>query len=322
MKAEAMREFDKLPNERILITGASGFIGTHLCHYLCASGAEVHALSRTLHASKVSGLHWWTGELGDIATVRNLLATIKPDVIFHLASHVSGSRNLEIVLPCLHGNLISTVNVLTAATEVGCRRIVLAGSFEEPEPGDIPATPSSPYAAAKLASSAYGRMFYALYQAPVVIARMFMVYGPAQQDLRKLIPYVTLSLLRDQTPKLMSGTRQVDWIYVEDVINGLVAMAHAPDVAGCTIDLGSGTLVPAREVVESLFTLIRPQSKPVFGVVPDRPLEQVRKANTADTHAKLGWKPVISLDEGLKRTVNWYEQRLREGALEGFDPRG
>src|SRR5262249_8063133 len=159
----------------------------------------------------------------DIDTVRAIITATQPDSIVHLASFVSGSRALDAVLPALHSNGVAAVNLLVAATEAGCRRIVLAGSLEEPQPGEPFGAPGSPYAAAKLTASAYARMFYELYQTPVVVARLFMVYGPAQPDLRKLIPYITLALLRNEPIQLSSGVRPVDWIYVDDIVAGLIA---------------------------------------------------------------------------------------------------
>ena len=123
----------------------------------------------------------------------------------------------------------------------------------------------------KWASSAYGRMFHALYRLPVVILRVFMVYGPAQRDVRKLIPMLILSLLRGETPKLMSGERQVDWIYVDDVVDGLLASAHASHVEGKTIDIGAGELMTVRSLVERLVLLMDSSITPVFGAVADRP---------------------------------------------------
>jgi len=151
-------------------------------------------------------------------------------------------------------------------------------------------------------------MFHALYQTPVTMARLYMVYGPGQQDLRKLIPYVTLALLRKEAPRLTSGQRQVDWIYVGDVVDGLLAIAKAPDVEGDTIDLGSGVLVPIRTVVQELVKIIDSDVKPLLGSVPDRPMEQVRVADISDTHEKIGWRPATSLQEGLQRTVDWYRE--------------
>jgi nucleoside-diphosphate-sugar epimerase len=294
--------------QKLLVTGGNGFIGSHLCHRLCESGGEVHVISRTQCSSETSGLRWWQGDLAEIATVRTLLKAIKPDVIFHLASHVTGGRGLGLVMPTFCSNLMSTVNLLTVASESGCQRIIVTGSLEEPELGDPQALPSSPYAAAKWASNAYARMFHALYQLPVVILRVFMVYGPAQQDLRKLIPYLILTLLKGEPPQLASGLRQVDWIYVNDVVEGFLAAAQAASVEGQTIDIGSGALVPIRTIVEHLVRLINPQVEPTFGALTDRPLEQVRVADTARTHALIGWKPTTSLQQGLKQTADWYAQ--------------
>ena len=253
-----------LAGRRALVTGASGFIGSALCRCLSQAGMEVHGVSRTERAATDSCARWHTYRLDDIEAVRALFKAARPDYVFHLASHVAGSRSIELVLPTFSANLASTVNLLTAATEQGCERILLTGSLEEPDPGPDHAVPSSPYAAAKFAASAYGRMFHALYNTPVAILRLFMVYGPGQQDLRKLVPYVTLALLKGQTPELSSGARKVDWIYVDDVAAGYLAAATAKGVEGGTIDLGSGRLDTVRTVVEELVGLINPHIQPLF----------------------------------------------------------
>ncbi len=307
------REHFELRGQKALVTGGSGFIGSQLCARLRQIGAEVHAVSRTKRTDDANDLKWWQGDLSDATVVHKLLRTIEPEIVFHLASEVTGAREPEFVLPTFRSNLASTVNLLTAAKEVDCRRIIVTGSLEEPDSTDVESTPCSPYAAAKWASAAYARMFHALYHLPVVILRVFMVYGPAQQDLKKLIPYVTLSLLRGEAPKLSSGDRNVDWIYVEDVVEALLAAASANDIEGGTIDIGSGVLVTIRVVVEQLVSLINPRIEPLFGALPDRPLEQVRMADVARSTAMLGWKPTTPLGDGLKRTVDWYERQLTQG---------
>jgi UDP-glucose 4-epimerase len=306
---------EQFRGQKVVVTGASGFIGSHLCRRLCNAGTEVHAISRRRRSREENNLRWRQGDLSDCATARDLVREVKPDVIFHLASHVMSARDLENVMPTFHNNLLSTVNILTAASEIGCRRIILSNSLEEPDPGDPTSVPSSPYAAAKWASSGYARMFHALYQLPVVILRLFMVYGPEQQDLRKLIPYVTLCLLRGEAPELTSGQRQVDWIYVDDVVDGLIAAAEAGNVEGKTIDIGSGELVSVRNVVEGLTRLVNPEIDPFFGALAERPLEQVRKADIAATLAQIGWKAKTSLREGLQNTVSWYRQEGKETYL-------
>jgi nucleoside-diphosphate-sugar epimerase len=188
--------------------------------------------------------------------------------------------------------------------------VILTGSLAEPEVENGETFPSAPYAAAKWASSGYARMFHALYKLPVLIARVFMVYGPGQMDFTKLIPYVTLSMLQGKTPKISSGERLVDWIYVSDVVDGFLALAQASDVDGATLDLGSGSLVSIRGIVQQLAISIGGGVNAEFGALPDRPLEPTRLAKTAETFAKIGWQPQVSLQEGLKHTVEWYRGKL------------
>jgi nucleoside-diphosphate-sugar epimerase len=173
----------------------------------------------------------------------------------------------------------------------------------------LDAVPSSPYAIAKWAGTAYARMFNKLYRTPVVILRPFMTYGPGQHR-EKIIPHVIESLSLGRSPQLSSGQWKSDWVYVDDVIDGFVLAAARPSIEGCTFDLGSGTLASTREVVQRLIALIRPQVEPSFGALRDRPEEQVRAADIASAREILGWEPNTSLDEGLARTVRWYQDRL------------
>ena len=294
-----------MKGKKALVTGASGFIGAHLRRRLVENGADVHALSRNQQTDAERKIRWWQADLADITQTRKLIRAIKPDYVFHLASEVTGKRSLEMVLPTFNHNLVTTVNLMTEAAALGCERFLVTGSLEEPDPGS-PAVPCSPYAAAKWSMSGYARMFWELYKLPTVIARLFMVYGPAQKDLTKLIPYTILSLARKEAPKYSSGQRLVDWIYVEDIVDGLMMAASAKGIEGGTLEFGSGNLVKIREVVEEITRLMNSPAQPLFGALPDRPLEQVRVADTKETFKKIGWKPRTSLREGLERTIEWY----------------
>ncbi len=298
--------FAQLAGQRVLVTGASGFIGSALCRRLRNHDVELHAISRMVQTSDDLGIRWWQGDLADAATVERIVDEVRPDLVFHLASHVAGAREVEYVLPTMRSNLLSTINLMAALASHDCDRLVLAGSMEEPRLDDANQTPSSPYAAAKWAASGYGRMFHLLYELPVVTLRIFMVYGPGQTDLGKLIPYVILSLLRGETPQLTSGRRAVDWIFVEDVIDGLLAAATAADVGGASFDIGSGSSLTIRKIVETLTNIIDPAIVPAFGAVEDRPMETVRLANIAETQQRLGWSPQTSPQLGLEKTVEWY----------------
>ena len=306
-----MADLRQLAGRRVFVTGGTGFIGRHLLNRLAQLNARVYAVSRAPQPPTSSIVRWYQGDLADLATAQRLLESIRPDLIFHLASHVVGERSPDAIVPTFQSSLMTTVNLLTAAEKVGCGRFVLSGSQDEPLPGNSEGVPCSPYAVTKWASSAYARMFHALYRLPVVILRIFMVYGPAQRDTQKLMPYVILSLLNGDVPKLASGQRPVDWIYVDDVVEALLASALAGHVEGKTIDIGSGRLETVRTVIECIVRLIGSDVAPAFGARPDRPLEEVRVADTKPARELLRWAPHVALEEGLKRTIAWYEQKLR-----------
>lgn len=287
---------------RVLVTGGSGFIGRHLLARLSASGAEIHCTTRGSAPADLPGT-WHPLDLSDAAAVEALVAELRPEVVFHLASHVAGSRDISLVWPTFRDNLASTVTLMTALVKAGgCRRFVQAGSLEEPE--DPAVAPASPYAAAKAGASLYARMFHQLYGLPVTTARIFMVYGPGRQDEKKLVPYAIRCLLRGEIPGFSSGVRPVDWVFVEDVAEGLLRLAVAEGVVGQLVDLGRGELHTVRQVVEEIFRQLAPGTGPSFGDLGDRPAEQVRKARRASTEKLLGWAPATPLEDGLRRTID------------------
>lgn len=294
--------------QRVLVTGGTGFIGARLARRLNSCGAIVHVTSRRTDAT-LDGATCHSADLADAGAVAALVQRIRPAYVFHLASRVSGSRSIDEVEPTFTGNLASTVNLLRAVTGTDCKRIVLAGSLEKSRNE----APSSPYAAAKAAASMYAQMFFQLYQTPVTIARIFMVYGPGQGDVRKLVPYVAVSLLSGKSPRLTSGARPVDWVYVDDVVDALLSMATSTQTLGKTIDVGTGQLTTVRSVAEQIGKLVG-KASPVFGTVAERSLEQVRSANPTDTQAAIG-RRMTPLDEGLQRTVDWYREKLEAGEI-------
>ncbi|SHF43137.1 Nucleoside-diphosphate-sugar epimerase [Mariniphaga anaerophila] len=302
-----MKQF--FSRKRVLVTGASGFIGSKLCESLCAYGAEVHGI----HIHELKPYHnkqikWWQCDLKDPDSIHKIMENIKPDLIFHLASHVEGSRSIELILPTLHNNLMSTVNILTAATKIGCQRVIISGSMEESTSINTNNIPSSPYAAAKYSSSIYAKMFHELYKTPVAVARLFMVYGPGQRDLKKLIPYTIVSHLKNQNPNYTSGARLVDWIFIDDVINGLLSMAYHPQIEGQTIDIGSGMTLSVKNIVLLLLKTLNSKLSPNFGNLADRACEYTQIANTEETFNKLNWEPTTDLKQGLTATADWYKQ--------------
>lgn len=290
-----------------LVTGGAGFIGSALCAELAHVGAVVYSVSRRAEGPRAVRRHWRV-DLVDASAVARLVSTVRPDYVFHLASHVMGAPDLQHVLPAFHGNLQTTVNLLHALTEVGCRSLVTTGSLVEPDPGVEQKIPSSPYAAAKWASGNYARMFHALYGLPVSIARVFMVYGPGQQDESKLVPYTIRCLQRGEAPQITSGTHEIDWIFVNDVVAGLLKLATATDVAGKSVDLGTGQVITTKQLVDTVCELMNASVRPAYGALPDRPLEPLRVARVEESRRLIGWAPQIGLREGLQRTIDWYQQ--------------
>jgi nucleoside-diphosphate-sugar epimerase len=148
-------------------------------------------------------------------------------------------------------------------------------------------------------------MFHSLYACPVVILRVFMVYGPEQPDRTRVIPYVARCFLDGVAPKLSSGHRPVDWVYVDDVVEAYVQAVEAPQAVGKTLDVGSGIQLTIRQVVERLAQLTATDVRPLFGALPDRPLECAPVADVERTYSVIGWRAATDLDTGLRSTLDW-----------------
>jgi nucleoside-diphosphate-sugar epimerase len=301
-----------LSGQRVLVTGASGFLGSHLLRMLQPAGLEIHAASRSLTEGSSGGITRWAVDLSDPSEAERLFRRTKPTVVFHLAGHSSGAPGLDQVVPTLRKDLVALVNVLSAAALTRVGRLVMTGSLTEPI-GGPDAVPSSPYAAAKWAGCAYGRMFHALYGLPVVILRLFMGYGPGQPE-GKVIPSILRALMRSEPPRLTSGQQEFDWTYVDDLVRGIAAAAAAPGVEGRTFELGTGRLTSVQWIAEHLAHLLGTSVRPAFGALPDRPLEHPRAAHPNDAVQALGWAGVIALEEGLARTVSSFRRRGSAGS--------
>jgi nucleoside-diphosphate-sugar epimerase len=292
----------------VLVTGANGFLGRHLITRLSQHNAKIYAVSRKPPLS-AGGVRWVQGDLTNGDWLSELVRSIRPDVIYQLASASQGGQDSQFVLPTFENDLRSTVNTLLAAKACGCARVILAASLEEPVLDGRPITISSPYAAAKASCTYYGLMFHQLYGVPVTMLRLFMTYGPGQKAY-KLIPYTILSMLKGQSPRLSSGVRPVDWVYVQDVITAFIAAAVRPEAVGQIIDIGSGSLVPVREVIQEIHRLIPQSPAPLLGALPDRTAETVRCAETEAAARILAWKATTPLSKGLCQTIQWCREQM------------
>lgn len=299
------------PLHRCLVTGAGGLIGTALCRRLREQGGEVHGVGRTVPREHAAD-HWHRCDVSERQSVGELVRRIRPAVVFHLAGRVTGSRNLDLVLPNLFDNLVGTVNLLLAAHEAQAARVLCLGSLQEPDT-ELQGVPNSPYSASKYSASAYARMFAHVYGLPVTIVRPFMVYGPGQMDFSKLVPYVLSRLLRGEVAELSSGQQAFDWVYVDDVGEALIAAAVTDGMSGLTIDVGTGSLVSVAEIARSLAERLQTPQLLRLGAIPDRKLEPTRVADVQLTEARIGWRARTSITEGLDRALTWYRAYFAAG---------
>src|SRR6185295_3719395 len=210
------------PARRYLVTGGRGFIGRHLLARLAAQGAEVHATTRSATPPADPHVRWWRVDLADAVATEELVTRLRPDVVVHLAARADGTRRLDAVVPILTDTLLSTVSVLAAAARLPECKVVLAGSVED---GGHQPDVHSPYAASKAAAATYATLFHGLWQLDVTVLRLAMVYGPDDPNAHRLIPSVVAAFADGRRAAVGSGTRRIDWVYVEDVVDAFLAAA-------------------------------------------------------------------------------------------------
>ena len=295
-------------DQRVLVTGARGFIGEVVCRILASNGAEVYGIGRSAARSGDQMYSYQSIDMTDAKATVNYVSDIRPQFIVHLAGCSVAKRELEWVQKTFAANLLTTVNILSAAQLAGVAKTVIAGSLEQPDEESAESTPASPYAASKWAATGYARMFHAVYDLQVATARIFMVYGPGQKELQKMIPYVCLSTIGGDAPELMSGTRLIDWVYIDDVAEGVVRMLLNGPGDGSLVDIGTGRLVSTGDVAEMICKRSGTGISPVIGAIADRAMEQIRKADIVQTKKLIGWSPKVVLEDGLDLTLAWYKQ--------------
>lgn len=314
-----------LSGRRALVTGASGFIGSHLAARLVAEGAEVHVLLRPggsaeRLAALRDRLRVHEGDVTYPPSVSEAVARSEPDVVFHLAAD-TGVRRLSEgwggVERSVRVNLEGTLTVLRAVLESPHRvaSFVRAGGLEEYGTGATPyderqrEQPISPYSASQVAATHYCDMLQRGTDTRIVTLRPALVYGPAQST-DFFIPCLIETCLRGGDFAMSSGTQRRDLLYVDDLIDAVVLAAVREEASG-VINVGHGVEHAMREVAEQIVRLCGSPTMLAIGAVPTRPgdLEHLVTA-TARAEALLGWRPTTSLDDGLRRTIEWYRATL------------
>ncbi len=312
--------------KKVLITGAGGFIGSHLTERLVELGAEVRAFVRyTSRADEGFIKYLSDGSRDDVdivyGDIRELETVAKAmegaDIVFNLAALVGIPYSYIHPQEVIEVNTIGTLNVLMAARDAGIEKLVQTSTSEVygtaryvPINEAHPKQPQSPYSASKIAADAIALSFYNSFELPVAVARPFNTYGPRQSD-RAVIPSIISQALVKDKLSLGSMTPTRDFTFVRDTAEGFVKVAEAQESVGMEINIGTGLEISIADLIRKIVSLVGRK----VDVICDE--ERVRPANSEverlcadNTVAKdvLGWSPRVSLTDGLKETIEFVRE--------------
>ena len=303
----------------VLVTGGAGFIGSHLAEALVGRGDAVR-VADSLITGKRSNLHHlptvelFEGDLADLEFARKAVEGC--EYVLHQAAIPSVPRSVKDPVTSHRANVDATLNVLVAARDAGVRRLVFSGSSSAygntptlPKHEAMPPKPLSPYALQKVIGEEYLRMFTALYGLEAVSIRYFNVFGPRQDPSSPysgVISVFATALIENRSPKIHGDGEQTrDFTYVANVIDGVLKACVAPGVSGEVINVATGGRISLNTLFATMRSIVGTDIEPTYaeprqGDVRDSQAD-IRKAKQL-----LGYQPIVSFEEGLRRTVEWY----------------
>ncbi len=309
----------KLAGKTVLITGATGFIGSHLTRRMLAEGARVAVLARSTSNLRLlndiaNRLQFHYADVGERDAIAQVLEAVKPEIVFHLAA-IGMSQPFVSTDIALRTNVQGTLNLLEAVRQVGTQRFVHSSTaYEYGEQDNAPNHPGegfdpiNVYSASKAAAWAFVRMYARAFGAPAVTLRLHYVYGPGQPP-TTLIPSAICAALEGRDLPMTPGQQKRDFVYVDDIVEGYVRAATTPQIDGKSIDLGTGHSLEIRRVVTQLFDMVGSSGRPQPGALSYRPGEIMNQvANTLAARELLDWQATTPLEEGLKATIDWYKK--------------
>ena len=320
---------DELAGVRVLVTGATGFIGSHLTRRLVDEGAEVHALTSTVSSvypvrlvdirDRIT-LHG--GNLNDCGAMDSVVARGQPKVVFHLGAYTHVGKSWERVDECIQTNIHGTVNLLQALARVGYDRFVYTSTSEVygdvavPFKEDALVDPLSPYAVSKYAGERFCRMLGRGRSWPIVVVRPFNAYGPAQSPDR-VVPEIIVKALRNERLAMTEGLQTREFNYVEDLTDGFIRAATVPGIEGEVFNIGGGEEISMRDLATTILDLMGNPITPEFGALANRPTEIWSMRSDVTKARKVSGLPAARpLREGLERTISWYRRELeKSGSL-------
>lgn len=303
---------------RCFVTGATGFVGSHLVRLLLQKGNEVSVLVRPNSdpwriQDILPAVRTISGEMAAVEQASNVIRSFKPDVVFHLAWHGGNSYKYQNDLSQIFKNLYGSLELVQIAKEAGSQRWVGLGTSVEYGKYEIPITeslrpmPSTLYGISKYCTCLSAQKLCQLYRIDFVWLRPFWMYGPYDDPLR-MLPSVILALLRGEKPALTLGEQRWDYLYVEDAVEAIWRAAITPEAQGI-FNLGSGEAYTIRSIAERIRDLIDSNLPIGFGEVPYRSDQIMHlQADISRLREVTGWSPHVSLDEGLRRTVQWFRK--------------
>jgi UDP-glucose 4-epimerase len=302
-----------LSGQRVAVTGATGFLGGHILRHLQAAQASIVAVvdrnrsSSRHHANlEAPGLETlWFDRPQDLA---NTVQAASPDYVIHLHAVVTTQRSAEAVRSTLDHNLLPSLDLMIACGEMSVKRLILMGSGEEFGPVTGPfddstiADPPSPYGASKAAVTCYAKMFHRAFNLPVMVLRPSVVYGPFQSP-RMLVPQVMKALMEGHEIAVTEGRQTRDFIHVDDVARGVLCALTAEGITGNTYNLGSGEVVTVKDCLTRMEAISGRPGLIKYGAIPYKQGEIFSYEPLVESsYSALGWRPLITLDNGLAKT--------------------
>jgi UDP-glucose 4-epimerase len=305
----------KFNSKRILVTGANGFIGRHLCKTLYSSGAYVFGMVRQIHKNECYLSEQYTANIYDQQAINRVIEEVKPEIVIHLAGEKQRARDIAGYRTNYETNLIGSLNLIEACQkEVNLRAFLYIGSCEEyglhqpPFDEDMREEPVSTYGVTKLAVTQLLQTLTRVSSFPAIILRPSIVYGPGQST-DMFIPDLIKTLLSGAEFEMTLGEQTRDFVYIDDVLDAIMKACYLESLGGQVVNISSNSPVYINELAKNIANMISPATIKLLkiGAKPYRPSETMNYwANNTLALELLGWKPRVMIDAGLKTTLSCY----------------